>query len=84
MSTREIQDIIYQLGLFLFRGGAVNEGMLVSRYNISEARIEYYFIHTSRMNDYLEATKARDMQAHKRLGRYVDANTIIRAQLFNS
>ena len=83
MSTREIQNIVHQLGVFMFRGGSINEGMLVARYNISEARIEYYFIHTSKMNDYREAKNAHENNAHKRLGNMVDVNTIIRAQLFN-
>ena len=83
MSTREVQDIVHQLGVFMFRGGSINEGMLIARYNIAEARIEYYFIHTSRLNEYREAKNAHDAQAHKRLGNLIEANTIIRAQLFN-
>lgn len=83
MSTREVHDFIYQLGVFMFRGGSINEGMLVTRYNIREARIEYYFIHTSRLNDYREAKTRHDNTAHKTLGSMIDVNTIIRAQLFN-
>ena len=83
MSTREIQEIIYQLGIFLFRGGAVNEGMVVARYNIPQAKIEYYFIHTSKLSDYRNAKSNHDMMAHQRLGHLIDVNTIIRAQLFN-
>ena len=82
MSTREIQEIIYQLGVFMFRGGAVDEGMVVARYNISEAKIEYYFIHTSKLIEYKNAKKDHDKQAHKRLGNMIDVNTIIKAQLF--
>ena len=83
MSTKEIQEIIYQLGIFLFRGGAVNEGMVVARYNISAAKIEYYFIHTSKLIDYRNAKKDHDMMAHRRLGHEIDVHSIIRAQLFN-
>ena len=83
MSTREVLDIIHQLGLFMFRGGSINEGMLIARYNIREARIEYYFIQTSRLNEYREAKRAHDQLAHIRLGQPIDVNTIIRAQLFN-
>ena len=83
MSTKEIQDIIHQLGVFMFRGGNINEGMVVARYNIKEARIEYYFIETARLNEYRQAKSAHDMQAYSRLGRIIDVNTIIRAQLFN-
>ena len=83
MSTREIQDVVHQLGVFMFRNGAVNEGMVVARYNITDARIEYYFIHTSKVNEYREAKKSHDATAHKRIGSMIDVNTIIRAQLFN-
>jgi hypothetical protein len=82
MSTREIQGIIYQLGVFLFRKGAVNEGMVVARYNIMEAKIEYYFIHTSKLSDYNNAKSNYDLHAHKKLGHMIDVNSIIRAQLF--
>jgi len=83
MSTREIQEIIYQLGVFMFRGGAINEGMVVARYNIMEAKIEYYFIHTSKLTDYRTAKSNHDLEAHRRLGHRIDVQTIIKAQLFN-
>ncbi len=67
----------------MFRGGKINEGMLIARYNISEAKIEYYFIHTSKLNDYKEAKNSHDNTAHQRLGNMIDVNTIVRAQLFN-
>jgi hypothetical protein len=81
MSTREIQGIIYQLGVFLFRGGVVNEGMVVARYNIMEAKIEYYFIHTSKLSEYNDAKRNYDLLAHKKLGHIIEVNSIIRAQL---
>jgi hypothetical protein len=83
MSIKEVQDIIHQMGIFMFRGGSIDEGMLIARYNIRDARIEYYFIHTSKLNAYREARSAHDNNAHKRLGNIVDINSIIRAQLFN-
>ena len=83
MSTREVQEIIQQLGVFMFRGGLIKEGMLVARYNIRDAKIEYYFIHTSNLEDYRKAKTAHDTGAHQRLGDMIEANSIIRAQLFN-
>ena len=82
MSIREVQDIIYRLGVFMFRGGLVNEGMVVARYNISDAKIDYYFIHTSKVNDYRQASNSQARDAHKRYGHPVDINSIIKAQLF--
>lgn len=83
MSTREVQEIIHQLGIFMFRGGQINEGMLIARYNIKNARIEYYFIHTSKLEEYKKAKSSHDLEAHHRLGYLIEANSIIRAQLFN-
>ena len=83
MSAREIQEIIYQLGVFMFRGGVIDEGMVVTRYNIMEAKIEYYFIHTSKLNEFRNAKNNHDHLAHKRLGHRIDVSTIVKAQLFN-
>ncbi len=83
MSTREIQGVVNQLGVFMFRNGAVNEGMVVARYNIRDARIEYYFIHTSKVNEYRDSRNSHDTVAHKRIGSMIDVNTIIRAQFFS-
>ncbi len=83
MSTREVQEIIHQLGVFVFRGGQINEGMLIARYNIKNARIEYYFIHTSKLEEYKKAKNSHDLEAPQRLGYLIEANSIIRAQLFN-
>lgn len=83
MSTKEIQEIIHQMGIFMFRGGQINEGMLIARYNIRDARIEYYFIQTAKLEDYKKAKENHDTSAHQRLGNMVDVNSIIRAQLFN-
>lgn len=83
MSTKEVQQIIHHLGIFIFRGGQINEGVLIPRYNIREARIEYYFIHTSQLDEYRKAKGNHDNNAHLHFGNLIDANTIIRAQLFN-
>ena len=83
MSTNEIQEIIYRLGQFIFRGGTINEGMVVARYNIRDAKIEYYFVPTSNLNEYKEAKNKHETNAQLRFGNIIDVNSIIQAKLFN-
>ena len=83
MSTREIQDIIFQPCLFRFRDGGTTQGMIIARYNIREARIEYYFIPGKSLPAYRSARDSHDLNAHQRLGNPVDLSTILHAQLLN-
>jgi hypothetical protein len=81
MSTREIQDIAYRKGVFLFEGGNQNEGMIVPRYNIPQAKIEYYFIPSSRIADYNSAKARADQDAHRYYGNLVPEGAIQRATI---
>ncbi|REJ83559.1 MAG: hypothetical protein DWQ44_03300 [Bacteroidetes bacterium] len=83
MSSREIQHYIFQNGQFTFSDGATNEGMVISRYNISLARIEYYFIPDSNILAYRSARAQHDVHAHKSLGHLIDISKITSAQLIN-
>ncbi|MCC7232723.1 MAG: hypothetical protein IT242_07245 [Bacteroidia bacterium] len=83
MSTREMQHFIYQNGLVTFIDGKSDEGMIVSRYNIPEARIEYYFIPSVNVLAYQGARASHDMNAHKNLGSRLDISSIIHVQTFN-
>lgn len=83
MSTREIQDIIFQPCIFRLRNGGSTEGMIVARYNIKEARVEYYFIPSGSVNDYMKAKLNQEREAHNRLGNQIDAGTIIHAEVLN-
>jgi len=76
MSTREIQDIAYKPGVFLFEGGGQNEGMIVPRYNIRLAKIEYYFIPSSRLDDYNSAKARYGQEAHRYFGNLVPEGSI--------
>jgi hypothetical protein len=81
MSTREIQDIAYKQGLFLFNGGIKNEGMIVPQYNISLAKIEYYFIPSSRIKDYETAKSSSQHAAHRYYGNLIPEDSIKQALL---
>ena len=83
MSTHEIQNLICQKGLFTFADGNQNEGMIISRYNISEAHIEYYFIPSTNLLAYQAARSHSNLDAHKKLGLMVDIGNISNAKLIN-
>ncbi len=76
MSAREIQDIAYKQSVFLFEGGSRNEGMIVPRYNIQLAKIEYFFIPSSRIEDYKTAKAGNDHEAHRYFGKLVPEGAI--------
>jgi hypothetical protein len=83
MSTHEIQDLIFHKGLFTFNDGRQDEGMLISRYNIPEAQVEYYFIPSMNVVAYQAARSHSDALAHKKLGMMVDIGNILNAKLLN-
>jgi hypothetical protein len=80
MSIREMQNIIYQQGLFTFQDGRKDEGMVVSRYNIPEARVEYYFIPAGNLLAFQSARSHHDLDAHKKMGQQVDIGSILEAR----
>lgn len=83
MSTRELQQFIFQEGLFFFSDGKQDQGMVVSRYNIPEAKVEYYFIPAGHVLAYNSARSQHDLNAHRKLGFLVDANSITSAKLLD-
>lgn len=83
MSTHEIQNLICQKGQFTFLDGKQDEGMIISRYNISEAMIEYYFIPSANLLAYQAARTHSNLDAHKKLGLMVDIGNISHALMIN-
>ena len=83
MSTHEIQNLICHTGQFTFIDGQQNEGMIVSRYNISAAQIEYYFIPSMNVLAYQAAKAHAQHDAHKKLGEIIDIGIISHAKLIN-
>ncbi len=76
MSTREIYDIVYKPAVFFFEGGTQKEGMIIPRYNIRLAKIEYYFIPASKIDDYQKAKENFDREAPRYYGSLVDEHII--------
>ena len=83
MSTHEIQNLICHNGQFTFIDGKQDEGMIISRYNISEAQIEYYFIPSMNVLAYQAARSHSEQNAHKKLGSMIDIGNISHAKLIN-
>ncbi len=83
MSRREIQQIIHHPGLFTFRDGNSNQGMVIVRYNIPEGKVEYYFIPQENLMAYNSAKAHHDLNAHRILGTRIDIENIKSAELLN-
>ena len=83
MSSRELQHLVFHQGHFIFFDGKHDEGMIISRYNIPEAQIEYYFIPSENILFYQAARSSTDIDAHKKLGRLIDISNIKGANLIN-
>ena len=83
MSTHEIQNLVFQKGQFTFSDGKQNEGMIISRYNIPQGRVEYYLIPTSNMLAYQAARSHHELDAHKKLGMVVEIGNIMQAKMIN-
>ena len=52
----------------IFENGIKSKGKIILRYNIPQAKIEYYFIPSNRFTDYDKARSVQDLQAHKKYG----------------
>ena len=61
-----MQNLIYQQGNFTFSDGRKDEGMVISRYNIKEARVEFYFIPAKNLLAFESARSHHDLEAHKK------------------
>ena len=83
MSTHEIQNLIFLNGQYTFNDGRQHEGMIISRYNIPAAQLEYYFIPSSNILAYKAARYHSDKEAHQKLGMPVDIGNIIHAKMIH-
>lgn len=81
MSTREIQQFIHQSGQFIFADGRQKMGMIVARYNIKEAKVEYYFIPAENEVAYRTAQAHHQLEAHSQFGNQVDVNGVLSATM---
>jgi hypothetical protein len=52
MTSQEIQDYIHVYSIFSFKNGRREPGICVNKFNITDAKLEYFFIHQDNMSAY--------------------------------
>ena len=63
MTSLEIQESINVYSMITFWDGRKEPGILISRYNIQQSRIEYYFVPQDNMQAYKNAFDRYDREA---------------------
>ena len=77
MSTIEVQDFIHVYSMFSFRDGRKQPGIIVNKYNVSAACVEYFFINQSDMGAYRQAFEGYDREACARLSHRISVDDIL-------
>jgi hypothetical protein len=77
MNNIEVQDFIHVYSMFSFRDGRKLPGIIVNKYNVAKARVEYFFIHQSDMGAYRQAFESYDRESCIRLSHPIQVEDII-------
>jgi len=77
MTAFEIQDYIHVYSMFSFRDGRKLPGIIVNKYNVAKARVEFYFINQSDMGAYRQAFDNYDRESCSRLIQQVNLEDIL-------
>ena len=77
MTPFEIQDYIHVYSMFSFRDGRKLPGIIVNKYNVSKARVEFFFINQSDMGAYRHAFDNYDRESCARLSQQVSIDDIL-------
>ncbi len=77
MTNLEIQDYINVYSMFSFRDGRKEPGNLISKYNLEEACVQYYFIAQENLQAYKNAFERYDKEACSRLSVVVNTDDIL-------
>lgn len=77
MNTIEVQDYIHVYSMFSFRDGRKLPGIIVNKYNVAKARVEYFFIHQSDMGAYRHAFESYDRDSCARLSHSINVEDIV-------
>ena len=77
MNTIEVQDYIHVYSMFSFRDGRKLPGIIVNKYNVSAARVEYFFINQTDMAAYRQAFDSYDRERCNKLSQRVNVDEII-------
>ena len=77
MNTIEVQDFIHVYSMFSFRDGRKLPGIIVNKYNVADARVEYFFINQTDMSAYRAAFDNYDRETCARLSQMVKVEDIL-------
>ncbi|MCC7233562.1 MAG: hypothetical protein IT242_11505 [Bacteroidia bacterium] len=77
MTALEIQDFIHVYCMFSFRDGRKEPGIIVNKYNVVTAQIEYYFIPQLNMQAYKNAFEKYDKESCSRLCEPVEIHNLV-------
>ena len=77
MTISEIQDFIHVYSMFSFSNGSREPGILVNKYNLTKACVEYYFVRHANMSAYRNALETYDKESCIRLSQFVEISSIL-------
>jgi hypothetical protein len=77
MTAQELQSYIHIYSMFSFNDGRKEPGICINKYNIPQAKIEYYFIRQNDMQAYRNAFEKYDKETCKKLSTLIQAGDVI-------
>ena len=77
MSTLEIQDHLHVYSMFSFKDGRKEPGILINKYNMIKAEVEYFFIHQVKMQAYKTAFEKYEREKCSQLVEEINTNDLI-------
>jgi hypothetical protein len=80
MSTAEATDFINTMSVFTFKDGSRKPGIIINKYNLQRAAIEYYFIEHHSVNPYRQSALKGDQEKCNELCRNIALDQIHRIE----
>ncbi|MBP6335175.1 MAG: hypothetical protein KA444_06850 [Bacteroidia bacterium] len=77
MSSIEIQDYLHLYSMFSFKDGRKEPGILINKYNLIKAEIEYFFVSQFHMQAYKTAFEKYDKESCNRLAEVVNIENLV-------
>ncbi len=76
MTSIEIQDFLHIYSMFSFKDGSKIPGIVVNKYNVSTAQVEYFFIAHHNMQSYKSAFEKYDTETCGRLSKKIHTDDL--------
>ena len=83
MSTLELHEYINQKGIINFSDGKKECGIIVAKYNIVQAVIEYFLICSSNIEKYIAAMDKGENNLMEKYWSTIDVSQIVNIELLN-